>query len=135
MAADADNRQIWSLENSYWDYVKSADLERYRALWHDNFIGWPHVNSKPLRKTHVTDWITANQEKDIKLESYSIEPEALQVTGDIAVVHYRISMNWSAGKDTPAEAETIRIHHTWARTLGAWQIIGGMSAPVNSEGR
>jgi hypothetical protein len=29
----------------------------------------------------------------------------------------------------------LRITHTWIRKHGTWQIIGGMSAPVNEKGQ
>jgi len=42
--------QIWSLEKSYWEYVKANDLQKYRALWHDDFVGWPFVSAAPRFK-------------------------------------------------------------------------------------
>ena len=36
-----DEAQVWELEKAYWEYVKANDLEKYRALWHENFVGWP----------------------------------------------------------------------------------------------
>ncbi|PYJ67166.1 MAG: hypothetical protein DME76_15795, partial [Verrucomicrobia bacterium] len=77
-----DEAQVWSLEKAYWEYVKSNDLEKHRALWHEDFVGWPLVSSAPVHKDHITDWITANTSKGIKLQSYSIEQLAIQVTGD-----------------------------------------------------
>jgi hypothetical protein len=73
--------QVWSLEKAYWEYVKANDLEKYRALWHENFLGWPYVSSAPVRKDHITDWITANTSKGVKLQSYSIEQLAIQGHG------------------------------------------------------
>ena len=132
---DKDTTQIWNLEKAYWDYVKANDLEKYRALWHENFLGWPPASSAPVRKVHVTDWLTANRSKGVKLESYAIEQVAIQVTGDIGVVHYRIKMEWSGPKPTDNETETIRVHHTWLRSNGTWEILAGMGAPVNAEGK
>jgi hypothetical protein len=34
-----DEGQVWSLEKAYWEYVKANDLEKYRALWHEDFLG------------------------------------------------------------------------------------------------
>ena len=65
-----DEAQVWSLEKAYWEYVKANDLEKYRTLWHENFVGWPLVSLAPVRKDHVTDWITTNKSKAIKLQSY-----------------------------------------------------------------
>jgi hypothetical protein len=133
-AAD-DESQVWNLEKAYWEYVKANDLEKYRALWHENFLGWPFVDSAPVRKNHITDWITMNTSKGIKLQSYSVEQVAIQITGDIAVTQYRIKMNWANDQAPETRTDTMRITHTWVRTHGTWQIIGGMSAPVNADGK
>jgi|SRR5581483_6043825 len=127
--------EIWNLEKAYWEYVKANDLERYRALWHENFLGWPYSSSVPARKDHITDWITKNTSKGVKLQSYEIEQVAIQVTGEIATDHYRIKMNWSGPKPADTKTEALRIHHTWVRTGETWQILAGMSAPVNTDGK
>src|SRR6266851_9393249 len=93
-----DEAQIWNLEKTYWDYVKANDLEKYRALWHEDFVGWPLVSSAPVRKDHITDWITNNTSKGAKLQSYSIEQLAIRVTGDIAIDHYRIKADWATSE-------------------------------------
>jgi hypothetical protein len=126
---------LWQLEKSYWEYVKANDLEKYRALWHENFLGWPYVSSTPVRKDQITDWITANTSKGIKLQSYSIEQLAIQITGNVATNYYRITVKWANSEGVEVKTDQIRITHTWLRTDTKWQIIGGMSAPVNSEGK
>jgi ketosteroid isomerase-like protein len=125
--------QIWQLEKAYWEYVKANDLERYRALWHENFLGWPFVSSVPVRKDHITDWITANTSKGIKLRSYSIEQLGIQVTGDVAVDYYRINAMWANSQDTELRTDRLRITHAWVLADGTWKIIGGMSSPVNEK--
>jgi ketosteroid isomerase-like protein len=130
-----DEAQVWRLEKAYWGYVKANDLEKYRALWHQNFVGWPFVSPAPVRKDHITDWITANTSKGIKLQSFSIEQLAIQVTGDIATNYYRINATWANGADAEVRTDRLRITHTWTRTRGTWQIIGGMSSPVNANGQ
>src|SRR5438067_8060738 len=127
--------EVWSLEKAYWEYVKANDLEKYRALWHEDFLGWPLISSAPVRKDHVTDWMTANTSKGMKLQSYSLEQLAIKITDDIAIDHYRIKMNWANSDGTNLRTDTLRITHTWIRTRDTWQIIGGMSAPVNDEGK
>src|SRR6476661_5684332 len=86
VAADLskDEAQIWNLEKAYWEYVKANDLEKYRALWHEDFVGWPSISPEPVHKDHITDWITDNTSKGLKLQSYSIEQRAVRVTGDVA---------------------------------------------------
>jgi len=130
-----DQAEVWNLEKAYWEYVKSDDLEKYRALWHEDFVGWPYVSSAPVRKDHITDWITMNTSKGVKLKSYAIEQLAIQVTGDIAINYYRIKLNWATSEGVEARKDAFRITHTWIRTHGTWQILGGMSAPVDAEGK
>jgi ketosteroid isomerase-like protein len=130
-----DEAQIWNLEKAYWEYVKANDLEKYRTLWHEDFVGWPLISSAPVRKDHITDWITNNTSKGIKLQSYSTEQLAMRITGNVAINHYRIKTNWATHEGAEARTDAFRITHTWIRTNGTWQIIGGMSAPVNAEGK
>ena len=135
VAPDTEETQIWDLEKAYWEYVKANNLEKYRALWHERFLGWPYSSSSPARKDHITDWITANTSKGVKLQSYNLEQVAIQITGNIAANHYRIKMTWSGPGPTDIKTETLRIHHTWIRTGKTWQILAGMSAPPNSDGK
>ena len=68
----SDNEKaVWKLESSYWDDVKALDLDSYRALWHEKFVGWPSVNSHPVRKDHITDWIKAHTDKEKPLPGLS----------------------------------------------------------------
>jgi ketosteroid isomerase-like protein len=129
-----DEKEIWTQEKAYWEYVKANDLEKYRALWHENFLGWPYVSSSPVRKDQITDWITANTSKGVKLQSYAIEQLAIQVTGDIAINYYRINLSWATSEEVEARKDALRITHTWTRAHGRWQILGGMSAPVKANG-
>ena len=130
-----DEPQIWQLEKAYWEYVKTNDLEQYRTLWHQNFVGWPFVSSAPVRKDHITDWITANTSKGMALQSYSIEQLAIEVTDNVATNYYRIKFAWANAAGAVVRTDRMRITHTWLRTHGTWQIIGGMSSPVNAEGQ
>jgi hypothetical protein len=45
--AASEETQIWNLETAYWDYVKANDLEKHRALWHEDFVGWPLFSPPP----------------------------------------------------------------------------------------
>lgn len=131
-AADAD--QVWSLENSYWQYVKANDLQQYRTLWHASFLGWPSISPEPLRKDHITDWITARTSKGETLKSYDLERLTTQVTDNMATVTYRVRLTW-ADTNGAGQPSTIRIIHTWVRSPGgSWQIISGMSAPTDAQG-
>jgi ketosteroid isomerase-like protein len=113
-ARDSANEetQVWNLEKAYWESVKTNDMEKYRALWHEDFLGWPFVSSAPIRKDHITDWITSNTSKGLKLQSYSIEQLAIHVTGDVAINHYRIKANWANNEGAEVRTDALRITNT-----------------------
>jgi hypothetical protein len=124
----ANEKAVWKLERSYWKYVKAGDLAGYRSLWHPDFVGWPMSSARPARKDHITDWITKSTSKGMRLESYKLDPADSQATENIVVTHYWITDRW-VDKNGAGKSDTNRITHTWIRTPGGWQIIGGMSSP------
>jgi hypothetical protein len=130
VAQDADNEHaVWKLENAYWEYVKALDMDRYKALFHENFVGWPYSNSQPARKNHMTDWIKTHTDKGAILAWFELKPAESQAAEDIVVVDYWVTSLW-ADKAGHGEPFTQRVTHTWIKTTTRWQIIGGMSAPV-----
>ena len=110
----SDESAAWKLEHSYWEDVKAVDLASYRALWHPNFVGWPSVSAQPVRKDHITDWITANADKGLHLKSYVLEPAASQATSNIVVTHYWMTSLW-VDKEGHGDPHTSRITHTWMK--------------------
>lgn len=122
----AEEQAVWKLEHSYWEYVKAQDLASYRALWHDDFVGWPSSSAAPVRKDHIGDWINRYAAKGLSLKSCTLKPAASQKSGQLVVVHYWVSMAWT-GNGNSEQPESIRVMHTWLRGEKGWQIISGMS--------
>jgi ketosteroid isomerase-like protein len=131
----AAEEKVWAHEQTYWQCVQANDLEHYRSLWNERFLGWPFISPEPARKAHITDWITNRTNKGQTLKSYKLERLVVQVTDNLATTTYRSHAIW-LDKDGKEKAEHTRILHTWQRNAdGEWQIVAGMSAPVNAEGR
>ena len=42
---------------------------------------------------------------------------------------------WVNSAGAEVKTDRLRITHTWIRTNGTWQILGGMSSPVNAKGQ
>lgn len=132
-AQDAD--QVWSQEQAYWNYVQSNNLDAYRALWHADFVGWPYVSPEPLRKAHITDWMTVHTSKGESFKLDNLERLLVEVNGNYATATYRVRGTW-VDKSGKSDAASIRVIHTWLRgSDGKWLIISGMSAPTNAEGK
>jgi len=124
---------VWSREVTYWKAVQSNNLDTYRSLWRDDFLGWPYSSHNPARKAHITDWITMHTAKGERLKSYALERLTVQISGDMATTTYRARITWVdlSGKE---QAESDRILHTWHRDSdGTWRIFSGMSAPTDGK--
>ena len=123
-----DEQVIWNKEHAYWRYVEKSDLTSYANLWHENFLGWPSVSAAPVRKDHITDWITNQTSKGLTFKVGALKPADLQVTGNVASCSYWVTLAWvdKKGKGPPS---IIRITHTWLKTDEEWRIISGMSMP------
>ena len=129
-----DEEKVWSLEQDYWRFVQTNDLDHYRGLWHPQFLGWPTMSPEPVRKEHITDWITAHASKGDTLKSYRLERLTTQEIDNNVTTTYRVTAVW-ADKDGKEQPGTVRIIHTWLRNAhGTWEIVSGMSAPTNAEG-
>jgi hypothetical protein len=85
----ADEKEVWSLEDAYWQYVKANDFEHYRTLWHADFLGWPYSDPEPAGKEQITGWITAHTSKGETLKSYEVERLKARVTGNNVTTTYR----------------------------------------------
>jgi len=127
---------VWALEQQYWLLVQTNDLTAYRGLWDRDFLGWPYISPEPVRKPHITDWITAHTDKGETLKSFDLERVTVQLNSDLATVAYRARVTWIDRQGVPTTTAT-RILHTWRRIprTTEWQIISGMSALVNADGK
>jgi len=125
----SDEQAVWQLEESYWEYVKNNDIENYRNLWDDQFVGWPRFSESPLGKEKIVDWIAPLHKNPDEVFDYELTRKAVRSFGDIVVVHYLVRA-FMRSKDKMVEIKTMattRITHTWRRTGKTWQIITGMS--------
>jgi ketosteroid isomerase-like protein len=123
-----DERTLWDLERAYWRYVENNDLEAYSDLWHKDFLGWPAVSAAPVRKDHITDWITSQTSKGLVFKTVEFKPAEMQLSGDVAFACYWVTFKW-VDKDGAGERHIFRVTHAWLRSGKDWRIIGGMSMP------
>lgn len=86
------------------------------------------MNSAPVRKDHITDWIISQTATGHSFKLVAFKPAAIQTSSTTAVVCYWTTYKWidNAGA---GDERTVRVTHTWIRNDNHWQIIGGMSMP------
>jgi len=126
---DADVLSVWQLEEAYWEYVKADDLEGYRSLWDERFIGWPGFSDGPVGKAEIADWIVPLHANPKERYDYELTKKAVRAFGDVVVTHYLVRDFFRDAESNKIvrELDTYRITHTWQRRGGKWRIITGMS--------
>jgi len=125
----AAEREVWAMEESYQSFWNDLnDLDGYMELWHENYLGWPGGYKNPINKQGIREffrrgiidgWTTINYEN-----------EGVERFGDYAVTYYSISGYRGSGRGK-GDGDWWRVTHYWTKEAGKWQIIGGMTAPLD----
>jgi ketosteroid isomerase-like protein len=123
-----EQKEVWSIEEKYWEILTAFDREGYIALWDENTVAWPYPIPNPIRKNVIRSdpfglW------KGAEVKNVHLERKAVEVFADVAVVYYIVTDTYTKS-DGGSVVESLRITHTWRKTNGTWHIIGGMSAPA-----
>ena len=118
---------LWQKEEQYWQYVKNYDLESYRKLWDENFMGYPS-NNVVVDKDHITDWLTEMKRTNRGNYDYKLTRKVENVFGDTAIVFYDVTQTWTNAKNKVVKSNALKIIHTWKKTGQDWLIVGGMGA-------
>lgn len=122
----AEQKQIWEMEERYWQIVEAGDGEAYISQWDENFVGWPDNCLAPIRKDVIRS-DTFGTLRDMK--NFQLDPKAVQVFENVAIAYYLVTAMYTP-KGGSNEVVAFRISHTWRKTNGVWHIIGGMSSPA-----
>ena len=114
-----DETAVWQLEENYWKYVKEQDLDAYRALWDERFVGWPSFSLRPMGEKSISDWIPPLHQDAARVFDFELRREAVRSFGDIVVAHYLSK----------------RIHRTRRRVRFLKKAVGAASpTPGNAAG-
>ncbi len=116
--------EIWQLGENYWKYVKAKDLQAYRTLWDESFIGYPS-NNIIGNKEHITDLLEELYKNKSGVYNYTLTLKVENVFNDIVIVSYDVAQTWTNDKDEINKRANIKINHTWKKTDKAgWSLAG-----------
>jgi hypothetical protein len=119
------------MEEAYWRYVKSGDVESYLSLWHEDFVGWPCLTTHPMSKENIGDWVRQVRDEQIAV-TYDLRREAVESFGGVVVAYYATPMVYTFPDGrTEYEGQVWKLTHTWMKLNGQWQIVGGMCGQLN----
>ena len=123
--------EIWKLENAWYAHHRDGVPDKAYALLHDDFLGWPAVESSVVDKEGLIVFIT---EEDAGIDSYEFEignPSDVQLIGNTAVNHYRVRFR-GRNLDGSEFRETIHVSHTWIKEDLQWKLLSGTAYEVEN---
>ena len=119
-------REVWSMEEAYWQGVAAGDVEGYRDLWDESFVGWPCTAEAPATKETIHGWMAGVRDGIYEI-SYDLTFQAVRAFSDVAVAYYTTPIVYRfANGGVDGENEVWKFTHTWRREGDTWRIIGGM---------
>src|ERR1043165_3889055 len=105
------------LEEAYWRYVSTGDVDSYVKLWHDDFVGWPCFEWAPARKGDIGKWVRDIRDNRWKF-TYQLKPlDVQEFRDDTVIVYYAAEYVYDYGDGTRSGAGLWRkFTHTWMKT-------------------
>src|SRR5260370_14123845 len=113
-------KEVWQMEEAYWNDVKASNSDHYATLSHYSFLGWPRDRDRPLGKKDLTEG-AAKKMAAGRVVSCEFLSKAVTVVGDVGVTQYSVKAT-IARKDGTNETYTSRVTHTWLKTGSTWEI-------------
>jgi ketosteroid isomerase-like protein len=83
----AAQKEVWKNVEAYWALDTAGDLEGFMSYFHENYIGWDLNEPLPGDKATLRRWVEHTYKTD-KTVLHDIKPVAINVFGNVAVVHY-----------------------------------------------
>jgi ketosteroid isomerase-like protein len=120
-------KEVWRNVETYWDLWAKRDVDGFLSYFHDDYSGWFYGASLPSTKSSSRKWISDNF-KAWEILVYEVNPAAIKIHGDVAIVHYFYS---AMRKNT--EGKRIGQSGRWTDILvkqgDKWILIGDHGGP------
>jgi len=123
--------EVWKNVESYSARNAAGDVDGFMSYVHDDYIGWDISEPMTTSKSRLRKFLDFNA-KTYKTELYDVQPVAINVVDDVAIVHYNFT---AISKDSDGK----RTYNTgrWADVLkkqgDKWVLIGDHGGITSEE--
>jgi len=96
----AAQKEVWKNVEAYWALYDQGNLEGFMTYIHADYRGWPYQATLPGNKATVRKFVKHDMKTSKTLVS-NIQPAAIQIHGNVALVYYYFSViaNDAEGKE------------------------------------
>lgn len=133
----SEQQSVWAvIEQSWRDEV--ARNGKWPGSYTDpNMTAWGPEWPMPRNAASLERW-TRFQDKQGKSLEYEIQPMAIAISGNTAVVNYGAVTMWQRevprGESPPKpERDMTALSETLVRTAGGWKFLSSTSYPLNDD--
>jgi|GEM_PF-3215738 len=120
-------KEIWQLENRYWNYLERNDTTSYKKLWIDNQINYQsdEVTISDVKKCSY--WMKEINEDNSLEFSCTLHKKAIEITENIVIIHYDVDKFWTDKQHNIHKSETFSFSHTWIKIENSWLLSDGIA--------
>lgn len=90
----AEQKAVWKVIETHWRYLAQENKEKFLENFHSAFKGFVNWRTLPLDKENLGKWIEY-MHKTTDISIYTVEPVAITIHGDIAVVQYYCDLSFA----------------------------------------
>jgi ketosteroid isomerase-like protein len=83
----AAQKEVWKNVEAYSALAEAGDVEGFMSYYHPEYLGWNYDSALPMSAESAKKFLEYSF-KTTKSIAYVIQPAAIIVHGDFAIVHY-----------------------------------------------
>jgi len=116
-----EQTEVWKVVEGVWDAVQKGDAEIMVAFFHEDYKGWEWGDQYPRTKKTASEYFHYFF-PSIHIITFSLEPMAIIVKNEMAVIHYYYTTLSEDGNGNSSE-EKGRWTDIYVKEKGKWLMI------------
>lgn len=96
-------KEVWKNVEAYWALDAAGKTDEFMAYFHPEYMGWSIRSALPANKETVRKFVSHGH-KTSKTLVYHVQPAAIAIHDNVAIVHYYWSQVTQASGDKEKES-------------------------------
>jgi ketosteroid isomerase-like protein len=124
--------EVWKNIEEFWARDAAGDLEGVLSHVHEDYVGWDITEPMTTDKARLRKYLDYRYKSDVKSAIQDIQPVAINIFGDVAIVYYNFGILQKDGK-----GEESYVEGRWAEVFlkqgNKWVLIGDHGGVTSTE--
>ncbi len=120
--------EVWKVVESVWETVKKGNADEMATYFHEDYKGWEWGDQYPRTKKTASEYFHYFFPTS-QIITFSLEPMAIIVRNDMAVIHYYYT-TLSEGANGNVSEEKGRWTDIYVKEGGKWLMIADCGGEV-----